>query len=279
MLPMLATPTTFTPTGAEWVHEVKWDGIRLMYDATRDRVRLSTRNDNDVTRDWPDVALRLDRDLALDGELFALNERGIPDFRNLRKGAPATYVVFDVLRIDGNEVMSLPWTERRQLLESLDLPWPVPQTYDDGAMLWQATGEQGLEGVMSKRRDSPYTPGQRSKSWLKRPRRHRGTYVVGGWRPQIGTTDRLASLLVGEVTPSGLAYRGRVGSGITASHARLLKELLVETAASPFCDEVPKVDARGTHWVEPTLMVEVDTHGVGYDRLRQPSFRGVRADA
>lgn len=282
MLPMLATPSTFTPTGAEWVHEVKWDGIRILYDATRAGVRVSTRNDNDVTRDWPDLVaagLPLGRDFLVDGELFALNDKGVPDFRNLRKGGPATFVVFDLLRLDERDLTGLPWHERRALLEAAGLPWAVPDVYDDGASLWDATTQQGLEGIVSKRRDSVYTPGRRSPHWLKRAHRHRGTYVVGGWRPQVGTTDRLAALLVGEVTPAGLAYRGRVGSGITASHGRLLKELLVETDASPFVDEVPKADARGTHWVEPTLMVEVDTHGSGYDRLRQPSFRGVRTDA
>ena len=240
-----------------------------------------------MTRDWPAIAgaeLAVPGgDALFDGELVAFNAAGKPDFRAMRKGGKALYVIFDVLRLDGRDLTGLTWEQRRERLESLrdglDPGWHVPEVYDDGALLWTATREQGLEGVVSKRRDSTYRPGVRSNDWRKRAHRHRGTYVVGGWRPQVGTTDRLAALLVGEVTPAGLAYRGRVGSGITAAHGRLLKELLVETGSSPFVDEVPKVDARGTHWVEPTLMVEVDTHGVGYDRLRQPSFQGIRTDA
>lgn len=288
MLPMLATPSTFTPTGPEWVHEVKWDGIRLLADCRgRHDIRLTTRNENDVTRDWPAIAgaefVAPGMDVLFDGELVAFNAAGKPDFRAMRKGGKALYVIFDVLRLDGRDLTAKTWEERRVFLEQLrggiDPGWHIPEVYDDGPLLWTATREQGLEGVVSKRRASTYRPGVRSNDWRKRAHRHRGTYVVGGWRPQVGTTDRLAALLVGEVTPAGLAYRGRVGSGITAQHARALKEMLVETTASPFVDEVPKVDARGTHWVEPTLMVEVDTHGVGYDRLRQPSFQGIRTDA
>jgi bifunctional non-homologous end joining protein LigD len=123
-------------------------------------------------------------------------------------------------------------------------------------------------------------PDQRSQAWLKFAHRHRGSYVVGGWRPQEGTTDRLAALLVGEMTPDGLMYRGRVGSGIGGKASAVLTALLapLTAGASPFDDEVPRVDASGTHWVEPVVVVEVDTHGQGYDRLRQPSFQGVRTD-
>ena len=147
-------------------------------------------------------------------------------------------------------------------------------------MLWEATLQQGLEGVVSKRVDSRYRPGERSPHWLKMPHRHRASYVVGGWRPQEGTRDRLAALLVGEPTPDGLLYRGRVGSGIGATWSARLRELLnpLQTPATPFADDVPAVDARGTTWVEPVLVVEVETHGHGHRRLRQPSFQGVRTD-
>ncbi|MFC6341843.1 DNA ligase, partial [Nocardioides hankookensis] len=95
-----------------------------------------------------------------------------------------------------------------------------------------------------------------------------------------GTSDRLAALLVGEPTPDGLIYRGRVGSGIGPKQGAVLTELVAALgrADSPFADEVPRVDAQGTRWLEPVLVVDIDTHGRGYDRLRQPSFQGVRAD-
>lgn len=300
--PMLATATEHLPTGAEWAHEVKWDGVRVLVDV-RPGVgvaRLTSRNGNVVTPAWPDLDTPPlgDRDVLVDGEVIALNARGLPDFRvlqhrmHVRRAAdaarlaeeiPATLMVFDLLRLDGEDLAGRPLAERRELLEGLGLErsaWQVPAAYDDGQMLWEATRQQGLEGVVSKRLASRYRFDTRSKDWLKRAHRHRGSFVVGGWRPQVGTSDRLASVLVGEVTPAGLAYRGRVGSGLTGVTARRLQEALapLHRDASPFADEVPRVDASGTTWVEPVLVVDVDTHGLGYDRLRQPSFQGIRSD-
>ena len=118
----------------------------------------------------------------------------------LAQRTPATYMVFDLLRLGGEDLVGLPLSERRRRLADLDLTaagWQVPQEYDDGAMLLDATRAQGLEGIVSKRRDSAYRPGERSPHWLKFAHRHRASFVVGGWRPQTGTTDRLAALLVG----------------------------------------------------------------------------------
>lgn len=298
---MLATPTTQVPPGDAWSHEVKWDGMRLLADVTAGApaARLTSRNENDVTPAWPDVAVSPlpGRDLLVDGEVIALDPRGVPDFRVLQERmhvrrarsvtrlveqVPVTFMVFDLLRLDGRDLTARPLEERRARLEELLAggAWQVPPSYDDGEMLWEATAQQGLEGIVSKRRDSRYRPGERSRHWLKRAHRHRRSYVVGGWRPQEGTSDRLAALLVGEPTPDGLAYRGRVGSGIGARAGRVLGGLVADLGRedSPFHDEVPRVDARGTHWVQPRLVVDVDTHGAGYQRLRQPSFRGLRED-
>ncbi len=302
---MLATKTDAVPVGAEWSHEVKWDGVRILAEATDGQVRLWSRNANDVTVAWPDVALAHEalvpgstrpRDLLVDGEIIALNDRGLPDFRvlqdrmhvrrastatRLAAGLPATYMVFDLLRVDGEDLTGLPLSERRARLATLDLaPWQVPEPYDDGQMLLEATRAQGLEGVVSKRLSSRYTFDARSPHWRKLAHRHRRSYVVGGWRPQEGTSDRLAALLVGEPTADGLVYRGRVGSGIGGKVSRMLTEAVagLTRASSPFVDEVPRVDAAGTTWVEPVLVVDVDTHGVGYARLRQPSYRGLRED-
>lgn len=300
MRPMLATHGDHVPSGPGWVHEVKWDGVRILADvAGGGAARLTTRNGNDATRAWPDVSPAppgID-DLLVDGEVIGLDASGRPDFRvlaerlhvrsattaaRLARSVPATYMVFDVLRLDGRDLTGLPWHERRAVLEGLDLGhWQVPPFYDDGEMLLEATADQGLEGVVSKRRDSPYRPGVRSRDWLKFAHRHRGTYVVGGWRPQEGTGDRLAALLVGEVTADGLLYRGRVGSGIGAAAARLLTAHLAgrEEAGSPFADEVPRVDAAGTRWVEPFLVVDVESHNrPPLTRLRQPAYKGVRVD-
>jgi bifunctional non-homologous end joining protein LigD len=300
LLPMLATHGTHVPPGDDWRHEVKWDGVRALTRIAAGTVTMTSRNANRITAAWPDLSTPPDvgDDTVVDGEIIALNERGVPDFRvladrmHVRKAAtvarlaarvPATYMVFDLLRLDGEDLCGLPLHERRRRLGELDLGrsgWQVPAEYDDGAMLLEATRAQGLEGIVSKRVDSTYRPGQRTPHWLKFPHRHRGSFVIGGWRPQTGTRDRLAALLVGEPTPDGLMYRGRVGSGIGPKQSRSLTELLagLTTAASPFADEVPRVDAEGTTWVEPVVVVDIDTHGLGYERLRQPSYQGVRTD-
>lgn len=298
--PMLATAGTHVPTGEEWRHEVKWDGVRALATVDTGAVLLASRNGNRITAAWPDLVRPPAglHDTVVDGEIIALNDRGIPDFRvlaermhvrkvttvaRLAERVPATYMVFDVLRLAGEDLCALPLAERRRRLLDLDLSpsgWQVPQEYDDGPMLLDATRAQGLEGIVSKRTDSRYQPGRRSQHWLKFAHRHRGSFVIGGWRPQVGTGDRLAALLVGEPTTGGLLYRGRVGSGIGPKQSRVLTDLLapLRRARSPFADEVPRADADGTIWVDPVVVVDVDTHGVGYERLRQPSYQGVRTD-
>jgi bifunctional non-homologous end joining protein LigD len=299
MRPMLATHGRTVPTSDAWTHEVKWDGVRALTDVRGGTLRMTSRNENAITIAWPELSTSPygDRDLLVDGEIIALNERGLPDFRTLqermhvRKAStaerlaekvPAIYMVFDLLRLDGRDLTQEPLEKRRAALQALDIngTWQVPPQYDDGAMLFDATLQQGLEGVVSKRRTSTYRFGERSPHWQKLAHRHRLSYVVGGWRPQEGTTDRLAALLVGERTPDGLLYRGRVGSGIGPKQGRALADLVagLGRADSPFADEVPAIDARGTRWLQPVLVVDIDTHGRGYERLRQPSFQGVRTD-
>ena len=174
--------------------------------------------------------------------------------------------------------------ERRAALAGLGLgesTWQVPAAYDDGLMLMTATEQQGLEGIVSKRRASRYHPGRRSADWLKFPHRATGSYVVGGWRRETDSQTRLGAVLVGEPTTGGLRYRGRVGSGIAGKAGQRLLDVLrpLEAATSPFVDEVPKVDALGTTWLVPEVVVEVAALGfTPAGRLRQPAFLGVRAD-
>lgn len=309
MRPMLATRGTRLPTGDEWCHEVKWDGMRTLVDIEGGRVRVTSRNGNDVTASFPELAALAQLglpDVLLDGELVAFHD-GRPDFgvlaqrlhrrsgrggrpgrggrAGLGSGAlpPVTLLLFDVLQVAGRDLTGHSLTVRRADLEALELGddlVQVPPTYDDGEMLLEATRQQRLEGVVSKRRSSRYEPGVRSPHWLKFPHRDRTSWVVGGWRPETGSEHRMGALLVGEPTHEGLRYRGRVGSGLTGRTGRLLAQLVAERsrATSPFVD-VPKVDAAGARWVEPDLVVDVESLGLsGNGRLRQPSFRGVRDD-
>jgi bifunctional non-homologous end joining protein LigD len=197
---------------------------------------------------------------------------------------PVTLLVFDLLEVDGEDLMRQPLTQRRARLDALAVEgpsWQVPATYDDGSMLLDATGRQGLEGMVSKRRASLYVPGRRSEDWLKFPHRPTASYVVGGWRLETDSASRLGAVLVGVPTARGLSYRGRVGSGIAGRVGQQLVDVLapLTTERSPFCDEVPRVDAKGTTWVRPEVVVEVASLGMTPGlRLRQPSYLGVRAD-
>jgi bifunctional non-homologous end joining protein LigD len=297
---MLATPGTTVPTGSQWAHEIKWDGMRVLADVREGTVRLFARSENDVTVSFPELRSlgSVADDLLLDGEVVAFRA-GTPSFEALaermhvqdgRKAArlasttPVTYVAFDLLRLHGEDLTGRPLAERRAMLERLELAGgsvQVPPIYDDGRALAEATREQGLEGVVSKRLDSPYRPGRRSQDWLKFPHRPTISCVVGGWRPETGSMGRLGSILVGVPGQAGLLYRGRSGAGLAGRAGGRLLELLrpLETDESPFVDEVPRVDALGATWLRPELVVDlaalrVTTAG----RLRQPAYRGVRSD-
>jgi bifunctional non-homologous end joining protein LigD len=301
MRPMFATRGIAVPRGNDWLHEVKWDGIRVLVRIEAGAVRMWSRNENDVTVAYPELRGigGVGRDVLLDGEIVAMADDGVPRFsaiadrmhvRNARRAEqlsttnPVTLIVFDLLRLDGEDLMGRPLTERRGRLGSLggDGPhWQVPATYDDGEMLFDATEQQHLEGIVSKKRSSLYFPGRRSSDWLKFPHRPTLSYVVGGWRLETDSESRLGAVLVGQPTPEGLSYRGRVGSGIAGKVGQKLIEFLAPLTAdrSPFCDEVPRVDAKGTTWVRPEVVVEIASLGMTPgQRLRQPSYLGVRED-
>jgi bifunctional non-homologous end joining protein LigD len=300
MLPMLATSADRAPTGPEWSHEVKWDGMRIVAEVRNQRLRLASRAGVDATDRFPELAGLADlyEDYVVDGEVIVL-DGGSPSFGALAErihirdratalrlsaARPVTFMAFDVMRLLGAEVIDLPWQERRDLLERLDLHgpcWQTPPTYDDGAALAQATLEQGLEGVVSKRRASRYTPGRRSPDWVKVPHRPLRSVVVGGWRPERGDESRLGALLIGEPTGTGLSLLGRVGSGLAG---RAQSSVLVELRSlasldCPFVGDLPREDAAGAHWVRPELVVDVRSLATAPgERLRHPVFHAVRED-
>jgi bifunctional non-homologous end joining protein LigD len=263
---------------------------------------LLSRNGNDVTTTFPElsslVGPGMPHDMLLDGEVVTLDS-GIPSFailserlhvssasraRRLAVTRPVTYMVFDLLRLDGIDLTSRALTLRRTVLERIGLTGAsvqVPPTYDDGDTLQAATLEQGLEGVVSKRLSSRYRPGQRSPDWLKFPHRGSRSVVVGGWRLESDSTKRLGAVLVGTPTRRGLAYLGRVGSGLAGKEQdRVLNALRGRNVdTSPFVDKVPLVDAQGTRWVRPEVVMEVQSLGLSAQgRLRQPAYRGLRPD-
>jgi len=302
MRPMLASQGSAIPRGPDWAHEVKWDGMRLLADVTEGRLTLLSRNENDVTTRFPELGALagpgMPDDMLLDGEVVSL-DGGLPSFsylaerihvsdagkaRKLSTTRPVTFMVFDLLRLYGVDLTSRPLAERREALQRIGLGGPntqVPPTYDDGEALYAATLEQGFEGVVSKRLSSIYSPGRRSREWLKFAHRASMSVVIGGWRLETDSSHRLGAVLVGTPTPQGLHYRGRVGSGLSGMEQErvlsALRDLSVD--APPFADKVPKLDAQGTTWVRPEVVVDVKLLGVSSQgRLRQPAYRGLRPD-
>ncbi len=301
MEPMLATPAPQVgalPRGPAWAFEVKWDGVRALADTTGDRPRLWSRNAREVTAAYPELAGLADLPGAvLDGEIVLL-AGGVPSFaalaermhvRDARRAAalahrqPVSYVVFDVLRLDGADLTRRTYDERREVLAGLVLPDRVQlsPTYPDGDDLWQVTRAHGLEGVVAKRRSSTYQPGRRSADWVKSAHVRTRTAVVAGWREESTGTGRLGALMLGAYDARGaLRFLGRAGSGLTGPLAHDLGRLLRARDASPFDDEVPALDARGARWCDPLVVVDARYLNRTPDgRLRQPVIRGIRADA
>jgi bifunctional non-homologous end joining protein LigD len=299
---MLASAATAIPDGADWVHEVKWDGMRVLADVRDGVLSLTSRAGNDVTASYPELAGLADLydDMLLDGEVVAL-DGGRPSFgalaermhvKDRRKAErlaatrPVTFMAFDLLRLYGSELTAQPLSARRELLERLDLDgrhWQVPPVYDDGHQLFEATLEQGLEGVVSKRLSSPYLPGRRSPDWLKSPHRATLSAVVGGWRPEkTNDSGRLGAVLLGVPDGGGgWRYAGKMGSGIAGRAATQLAAALAPhtRTSSPFSDEVPRIDRVGATWVDPVVVVEARALEVTRDgRLRQPAYLGIRTD-
>lgn len=299
--PMLATAGAL-PTGAGWGFELKWDGVRAIAVCSGGQTRLYARRGNEITAAYPELAgfaaaLGTGLDAVFDGEIVVLDSDGRPSFRDLAermhvrdKGRaaqlaakiPVTYMIFDLLRIDGTDLCPLPYEQRRAALEELDLGgerWLVPPVFDDGPATEAASREYALEGVVAKRLAAPYRPGTRSPDWIKHKSDQTGEFVVGGFR--AGARE-LGALLVGVPGPGGgLVFRGRVGGGISAASERQLLSILkpLQTATSPFTDAVPREDSRGANWVRPEVVVELKFGERTRDgRLRFPRFLQLRPD-
>ncbi|KAE8763293.1 ATP-dependent DNA ligase [Georgenia thermotolerans] len=308
--PMLATLGTVDDLSdeQEWALEMKWDGVRAVVEVDAGTVRLFSRNGNDVTRQYPelgDVAATLGAHSAvLDGEIVALDARGRPSFGVLQKrfglgddrqvarlaaAAPVRLMLFDVLEVDRASVVRLPYDERRALLHEVVEPErhrlvEIPDVFDgdvDAAMA--ASRAWGLEGVMAKRRDSRYTPGRRSRAWVKIKHTLAQEVVVIGWRPGQGSRGgAVGSLLL--AVPDGpggpLRYVGRVGTGFTLKEAQQWqRELAGDERPDPPAPDVPRADARDARWVTPSRVAEVElSEWTGDGRLRHPRWRGWRPD-
>jgi bifunctional non-homologous end joining protein LigD len=333
LVPMLARAGRLPADDAGWAFEIKWDGVRAITYWQPGELRVESRNLNDVSARYPELrALGPQlgsREAVLDGEIVSFDENGRPSFerlqrrmhvaspsaiRRLAQEEPVSYVIFDLLYLDGRATIELPYRERRALLEGLELRGPAWQTpayhAGEGRELLAAAAEQRLEGVVAKRLDSPYRPGRHTDEWLKVKNINRQELVIGGWLPGKGArAGRLGALLVAYYEPGArdggddkeardgkdgrddkagrrrstvesllLRYAGRVGTGFDEAELERLGGELAARArrTSPFSGTQPPREAR---FVEPELVAEIEfrqwtREGI----LRHSVYKGLRED-
>lgn len=301
MLATLGEP----PAGEGWAFEMKWDGQRAVTDAHEGRVRLFSRNGNDITTAFPELTGPIaeavdDRAVVLDGEIVALDAKGRPSFGRLQRRMhvvrptaqlcndfPVIYYAFDVLALDGESTIGRTYLERRRLLDDLRISGrrvqvPPFWTGVDGDRMLDLAREHHLEGVVAKRVDSTYRPGRRAPEWIKTPLRKNTEAVVVGWVDGSGAARHgVGSLLLGAYDDDGrLVYIGHVGTGFTTALRRSLRDQLVtlERPSSPLAAPPPNRDAKGARWVEPRLVGDVEYREYTGGSLRHPSWQGLRAD-
>ncbi|GLC25151.1 DNA ligase D [Roseisolibacter agri] len=306
--PMYASVGTAVPEGDDWTFEPKYDGVRVLALATADAAQLVTRNGNDKAAQFPEIvdalralARQARRALVLDGEIVALVDGRPARFQALQgrmhlgdatgiaghaADAPATLVAFDLLHAGDDSLLDQPWTARRARLERLlgkrateRVQLGETVTGDGAAMVARARA-QGWEGVIAKRTDAPYTPGQRARHWLKLKVEHRQEFVVGGYTEPRNSREHIGALLLGYYDGDGrLVYAGHAGGGFTREGLRDMARRLAPLArrTSPFA-EPPRTN-EPAHWVRPSVVVEIKFIEWTEDqRLRQPIFVGVRDD-
>jgi bifunctional non-homologous end joining protein LigD len=300
--PMLARTGPLPPENGRWAYEIKWDGVRAIGYVAGGRLRLASRNGRDITPRYPELR-ELGRALAgheaiIDGEVVAFGEDGRPSFqllqrrmhltsehavRRLSQSEPVAYIVFDLLWLDGHSLCGLRYDERRERLLELGLngrTWQTPAHHvGDGEAMLEASRAQGLEGVIAKRLDCPYTPGRRSPAWVKVKNFRQIDVVVGGWLPGEGRrSGRLGALVVGFYEDDELRYAGRVGTGFSEAELERLGAILEPLARpdSPFSGRQPPKETR---FVEPELVAAVEYGEWTQARtLRHPSYKGLRDD-
>jgi DNA ligase D-like protein (predicted polymerase)/DNA ligase D-like protein (predicted ligase)/DNA ligase D-like protein (predicted 3'-phosphoesterase) len=293
LAPMLATEGSIDKLkSAQWAFEGKWDGYRVVVDANHGQLNLRSRSGRDVTDEYPQfealAADLADHHVILDGEAVALDASGVPSFGEMQNRARSTrleYWAFDILHLDGRSLLRAKYSDRRRLLEALAeasgliVPDQLP---GDGPEAMEYARKHRWEGVVAKKRDSTYQAGRRSSSWIKDKIWNTQEVVIGGWRQgEGGRSSGIGALMLGIPDDGGLHFAGRVGTGFTEKELSKLKEMLkpLHTDESPFNTRLPAQDSKGVTFVRPELVGEVRySERTSDDRLRQPSWRGLRPD-
>jgi bifunctional non-homologous end joining protein LigD len=313
---MLAKPGEVPESDAEeWAYEIKWDGIRALGYANHGKWSMLSRRQEDVSGRYPELEAIADalgeHSAILDGEVVALDDEGHPRFQLIQsrmgltspaavkakmKQQPVDYVIFDLLHLDGRCVRDLPYIQRRELLDGLGLDgprWRTPRyRHGGGTDLLEAARRQGLEGIVSKRCDSPYRPGKRTGEWIKTRVWRRQEFVIGGYIPGEGRrAKRVGSLLVGYYDKrrselgwgkkETLHFAGGVGSGLKEADLDFLTKELGKRKRdeNPFDRPIRGPKAKQAVFCEPELVCEVSwTEWTNEGTLRQPAFKGMRDD-
>ncbi|MBV9107840.1 MAG: DNA ligase D, partial [Gemmatimonadetes bacterium] len=296
LVPELATLVDDVPPGDDWVHEIKFDGYRLLAFIDKGKVRLLTRKENDWTERFsglvPAFAAIPAKQAIVDGEAVILAPNGTTSFQMLQnvlnngRQDELVFYAFDLLYLDGHDLRGLPLSERKEALRTLlggaqdgRLRYSDHITGSGKAFHAQAC-RMGLEGIVSKRADSRYVS-RRAKDWVKVKCQRRQEFVIGGWTDPKGSRSAFGSLHLGHYRGGKLMHAGKVGTGFDESllqdvHARLRK---LASDESPFADFGRKRKPKDVHWVRPELVCEVAfTEWTDAGTLRHPVFQGLRED-
>jgi bifunctional non-homologous end joining protein LigD len=292
----LATAVKSPPTGSSWVHEIKYDGYRMLCRIDDGEVRMVSRNAKDWTRDFPALARALARlpvhSAWLDGEVVAIDAKGRTSFQRLQNALDASrtqnldYLAFDLLYLDGYDLREAKLTERKRVLQRLLEDAPATIRFSEhfavpGSDFLHHVTELGLEGMVSKRGDLPYRAG-RGPAWQKTKCMRRQEVVVGGYTDPEGSRQGFGALLTGLYEADGkLTYCGKVGSGFDDATLAALTPVLSKLAqkASPFHNPPQGAEARRAHWVKPALVAEVSfSEWTDDGTMRHPVFLGLRRD-
>ncbi len=295
--PQLATLVSAVPPGDDWLHEVKYDGYRMLSRIEAGEVRIYSRNGKEWTRAFPDIVAAL-KGLAvtsawLDGEVSVVMPDGRTNFQALQNaldspdGTKLSYFVFDVLDLDGYDLRGATLLERKRLLRRV-IPDGDPrlrygiEVNGSGDQFIAQACKLGFEGIVSKRTDSRYREGLRSKAWVKVKCGKRQEMVIGGFTDPQRSRHGFGALLLGVYEPGGpLRYSGRVGTGFDTKMLTSLRSTLdaLEQQTPSFFNPPRGYEAKGVHWVKPTLVAEVAfTEWTNDGTLRHPSFQGLRKD-
>jgi bifunctional non-homologous end joining protein LigD len=295
--PQKATLVEAAPAGDDWLHELKYDGYRMLAAVSKGRVRLGTRSGLDWTARMPALSRELERlgsQLLLDGEIVVLDQDGVSDFQSLQNALGAgkdeniVYFVFDLLHMDGYDLRDLPLEQRKELLSvvlSTRAKGLARIRYSDHVMghgpeFHGAACARGLEGTIAKRRRDPYRSG-RTRSWLKIKCLARQEFVIVGFTEPAGSREHIGALLLGVREKKTWVYVGKVGTGFTRRTLGALKKALAPLVIpnTVLANPPRGAEARGVSWVEPELVAEVEYTSITDDgHLRHPTFRGLRSD-